>query len=378
MTNHPSQKPSSPFFGSGPCKKIPGWAPSLLNSALLSRSHRGIEGVARVQYLLDLTREILDIPPDYKIAIIPGSGTGAVECALWNFLGQRPVDVFAWDVFGKLWVTDACEQLPVTAHSFVADYGSLPELTQHNPAHDCIFTWNGTSGGVMIPNTDWISNTRSGLTICDTTSSMFAIPVDDWSKLDVTCFSWQKSLGGEGAHGMIIVSPRALEHIEQHNPSWPIPRLFRLKKDGAVNNAIFEAKTINTPSLLCIEDMIKSLEWAKSIGGGKTLDHRTQANYAVINDWVNAHPLLSHMAQDSETRSRASVCIKYNGNVDNVTRKLANLNVAYDIKNHFLAPESFRIWCGPTIETDDLRLLTQWIDWAMTDEAALVLPSCER
>ncbi len=366
MTRPPSQKPSSPYFGSGPCKKIPGWSPQILSQAFLARSHRAPEGVARVQHLLDLTREILSVPDDYAIALVPGSGTGAVETALWNFLGARPVDVFAWDVFGKLWITDTVEQLPVMARPFVADFGDIPDLSQYNPDHDCIFTWNGTSGGVMVPNTDWIPQNRTGLSICDATSSMFAIPVDDWSKLDITCFSWQKALGGEGGHGMIIVSPRAIEHLAQHTPSWPIPRLFRLKKDGAVNHAIFEAKTINTPSMLCIEDMIQSLEWAKSIGGGSALAQRTLSNFKVINEWANNHDRLTHMAKDPKTRSQVSVCLNFDGDVNAVAQALANAGVAYDIKNHFLAPASFRIWCGPTIETDDLRLLTQWIDYYLS------------
>lgn len=365
MIVQPFQKPLSPFFGSGPCKKIPGWTSQTLQKAFLSRSHRSKEGVERIQYLLDLTRDILSVPDDYLVAIVPGSGTGAVETAMWNFLGTRPVDVFAWDVFGKLWVNDALEQLPITAHPYVSDFGELPDLSQYNPNHDCIFTWNGTSAGVMIPDTDWIPSKRQGLTICDATSSMFAIPVDDWSKLDVTCFSWQKALGGEGGHGMIILSPRATEKLAQHTPSWPIPRLFRLKKNGVVIQTIFEAKTINTPSMLCIEDMTKSLEWAKSIGSGKALAQRTLDNFNIINDWVNSHPRLTHMAIDPTTRSHASVCINYDGNVDVVAKKLADLDIAYDIKNHFLAPSSLRIWCGPTIETDDLKILTQWIDWAI-------------
>ncbi|MBX3487365.1 MAG: phosphoserine transaminase [Candidatus Paracaedibacteraceae bacterium] len=368
MPNQPSHKPSSPFFGSGPCKKIPNWTPQCLENAFISRSHRAPDGVARVQYLLDLTRQILDVPHDYAIAIIPGSGTGAVETALWNFLGTRPVDVFAWDVFGKLWVTDTVEQLPVTAHPFVVDFGNLPDLGQYNPDHDCVFTWNGTSSGVMIPNTDWIPADRSGLTICDATSSMFAIPVDDWSKLDITCFSWQKALGSEAGHGMIIVSPRALEQLEKQPQNWPIPRLFRLKKDGALIKTIFEAKTINTPSMLCVEDMIQALEWAQSIGGGKALAQRTLNNFKVINEWVNHHSVLSHMATNPLSRSYVSVCINYAGSVDAVVKTLADLGVAYDIKNHFLAPSSFRIWCGPTIDSNDLVLLTQWIDYRLCEE----------
>lgn len=365
MSSQPSQKPSSPFFGSGPCKKIPGWTPDILASSLISRSHRSIDGVMRVQYLLDLTREILNIPNDYKIAIIPGSGTGAVEAAMWNFLGQRPVDIFAWDVFGKLWVTDALEQLPLTTRTFISDFGDLPDLKQYDGDHDCIFTWNGTSGGVMVPNTDWIPANRQGLVICDATSSMLGVPIDDWSKLDITCFSWQKALGGEGAHGMIVVSPRAMDHLHYHTPNWPIPRLFRLKKDGTIIHSIFEAKTINTPSMLCVEDMVKSLEWAKTIGGGTALTQRTYANFSIIDSWVTDHPNLSNMATDPATKSPISVCINYSGSVDAVAKKLADLGVAYDIKNHFLAPASFRIWCGPTIEQHDLKLLTQWIDWAI-------------
>lgn len=381
MQSKPSKVPSSPLFGSGPCKKHPEWTLNKLSSAIVGRSHRAPEGVARVQHLLDLTRQLLEIPQDYAIAIVPGSGTGAVETALWNFLGSRPVDVFAWDVFGKLWVTDTVEQLPIDhVRPFVADFGKLPDLNQYDGNHDCIFTWNGTSGGVMIPDLDWIPDDRQGLTICDATSSVFAMPINKWEKLDITSFSWQKGLGGEGAHGMIVVSPRAMQHLSQNQPKWPVPRLLRLTSSGTILTSIFEAKTINTPSLLCIEDFIKALEWGVSVGGAYALWARTQQNYQIINTWVNNHADLKHLASEARTRSIASVCInlsdtycstdQHPGKINQIASMLSELGIAHDIKNHFLAPASFRIWCGPTVETNDLKILTQWIDWAL-DNARL-------
>jgi phosphoserine aminotransferase len=376
MPPKPSKIPSTPYFGAGPCAKHPGWKASNLQSALIGRSHRSPEGIARIQRLLDLTREILTVPQDYAIAIVPGSGTGAVETALWNFLGNRPVDIFAWDVFGKLWVTDVIEQLSLPAvQTFVEDFGSLPDLTQYTGTHDCVFTFNGTSGGVMVPHLEWIPDDRQGLTICDATSSAFVLPIDAWHKLDITCFSWQKGFGGEAAHGMMILSPRAMHHLSQFQPRWPIPRLFRLTKGGEVIQSIFEAKTINTPSMLCVEDAIQGLEWAASIGGKEGLWQRVKCNFDIIDKWVTNHPYLEHLAIAPETRSKASICFTlratYYGEesqadlIARIAAQLADLGVAYDIKNHFLAPPSFRIWCGPTIETADLSLLTEWIDWSL-------------
>lgn len=376
MTNKPTQLPDSPKFGSGPCKKHPGWQISELGTAFLERSHRAPDGVAKVQYLLDLTRELLNIPDDFSIAIVPGSGTGAVETAMWNFLGCRPLDIFAWDVFGKLWVTDAVEQLSLEdVRTFITDFGKIPDLSQYDGGHDCVFTYNGTSSGVMVPHLDWIPSDRQGLTICDATSSVFAIPVDNWQKLDVTCFSWQKGVGGEAAHGMIVVSPRAMRQLQEFQPKWPIPRLFRLTKNGEVIQSIFEAKTINTPSMLCIEDAIKGLEWAKSIGGKSALWMKVQGNFKIMDDWIHKHPYLEHFAQDTASRSRASICFSLSAAycqgrdsaflINLITAKLDELGAAYDIKNHFLAPPSFRVWCGPTIDAKDLTLLTQWLDWAI-------------
>lgn len=376
MMQKPLKVPSSPLFGSGPCKKHPGWQASALQSAFLGRSHRAPEGVARIQKLVDYTRSVLEIPQDYAVALIPGSGTGAVETALWNFLGQRSVDVFAWDVFGKLWVTDTTEQLPLSqVRTFIADFGQLPDLTQYDGSHDCVFTYNGTSAGVMVPDLQWIPENRDGLTICDATSSAFVIPIKEWNKLDITCFSWQKGFGGEAAHGMIVVSPRALEHLKQHQPAWPIPRLFRLTKAGEIIATIFEAKTINTPSMLCVEDAIKGLEWADKLGGQESLWQRVQSNFAIIDGWISQNPNLEHFAIVPQSRSRASVCFKLSPSyckgvdqallINTIASQLAELGVAYDIKNHFLAPASFRIWCGPTIETEDLQILTEWMNWAL-------------
>jgi phosphoserine aminotransferase len=359
---------------------------SSLNSALLSRSHRSSDGLAKIQRLLKLTRAVLEIPEDYAIALVPGSGTGAIESALWNFLGSRPVDVFSWDVFGKLWAIDVVEQLPINpvnpVRSFTAEFGDLPDLDRYDGNHDCVFTVNGTTSGVMVPHFDWIPPDRLGLTLCDATSSAFIIPVQDWSKLDVTCFSWQKGLGGEAGHGMMVVSPRALRHLETFHPPWPIPRLFKLTREGRLIPGLFnEGKTINTPSLLCLEDAIQGLEWAARLGGQQALWERVQRNFEVMDTWITTHAVLDHLAKDPVSRSRASICFKltntYCGDRDclaltsQIVEKLASLGVAYDIKNHAAAPASFRVWCGPAIETEDLKKLTQWIDWALGEIRAV-------
>ena len=370
----PLQKPRSSLFGSGPTKKFPGWTWDHLSGAILSRSHRSAIGIERLNEIIQLTRKILEIPDSHQIAILGGSTTGAMETALWSLLGKRSVDIFAWDVFGKLWVVDAVQQLKIpNAHIFEADFGDLPDLTQYNPSHDVIFTWNGTTAGVCVPNLNWIPQTRHGLTICDATSSAFALPLD-WEKLDATAFSWQKGLGGEAGHGMLVLSPRALDQLQSYTPSWPIPRLFRLANNQQVLNGLFVGKTINTPSMLCVEDCIITLKWAESFGQ-KGLAARTFENFSVLEKWIDHHPYLTYLSRNKANTSPTSVCFKIRDDaaikgqettvIQQVCQQLASLDVAYDIKNHMFAPPSFRIWCGPTIETSDLELLTPWIDWAL-------------
>jgi phosphoserine aminotransferase len=369
----PLKKPRSPLFGSGPTKKYPGWRLNDLPQDLLSRSHRSPAGVAQLTHLIELTRDILNIPKDYQIAILPGSATGAMECALWSFLGQRPVDVFAWDVFGKLWVTDVVEQLALERrHIYTADFGSLPDLNQYNPDHDVIFTYNGTSAGVQVPDLNWIPDHREGLTICDATSAAFVMDLD-WTKLDVTCFSWQKGLGGEAAHGMMVLSPKAVQHLLTYAPSWPIPRLFRLTWNQKIIDGIFIGKTINTPSMLCAADCLSALEWARDLGGIKALAARSEQNFATVNAWLKDHPHFVNLAEKVETQSTSSVCFKFKKEtfrdqssceiIGKIASYLAENQIAYDTKNHYLAPPSFRLWCGPTMESQDLAHLLPWIDW---------------
>ncbi|WP_032113475.1 phosphoserine transaminase [Candidatus Paracaedibacter symbiosus] len=372
----PFQKPQSPLFGSGPTKKFPDWTWGHLDNALLGRSHRSVEGNKRLQEVTDLTRTILEVPESYQIAIMAGSATGAIEAALWTLLGSRGVDVFAWDVFGKLWVTDVVQQLAIQDRRiFEADFGELPDLSQYNPQRDVVFTWNGTSAGVCVPNLDWIPENREGLSICDATSSAFTLPLE-WNKLDVTAFSWQKGLGSEAAHGMLVLSPRALDQLQHYTPSWPIPRLFRLTKGKQLIDGIFIGKTINTPSMLCAEDYLAALSWAKEIGGQKALTTRTLSNFKVLDVWLDNHPHLEYLATDKATTSPISVCFKLKEStvskaqqaeiIQKICLQLAELGVALEIKNHYLAPASFRIWCGPTVEAEDLERLTPWIDWALS------------
>ncbi len=372
--SEPLLKPHSPCFGSGPTNKYPGWSPQLLSSALVGRSHRSTEGIARLRQIIELTREVLEVPTNYHIAILPGSATGAMEAALWNLLGTRGVDVFAWDVFSSLWVTDIREQLKVpNSRIFEENFGDLPDMRQYNPEHDLVFTWNGTTAGTCLPDDDCIPDKRRGLSICDATSSAFMFPVRNWTKFDAYAFSWQKGLGGEGAHGMLILSPRAIDRLQTHVPSWPVPRLFRMTKNHKLLEGLFdEGKIINTPSMLAVEDAIKALEWAKSEGGQEGLWKRCQENFAVIKTWVDTHPELNFMAKDPKTISPVSVCLTLDGPLETTVRRikfvvdeLARLGVAYEIKNHYLAPLSFRIWCGPTVARQDIERLIVWIDWAL-------------
>lgn len=377
QAKQPLEKPGSPLFGSGPTKKFPGWTWDHLEQALLGRSHRSADGNQRLQKIIDLTRTVLEVPDSYQIAIMPGSATGAIEAALWNFLGSRCVDVFSWDVFGRLWVIDVVQQLKIPEKRIfeATNFGEIPDLSQYNPDHDVVFTWNGTSAGVCVPNLDWIPDAHQGLTICDATSSAFALPLI-WEKLDVTAFSWQKGLGGEAAHGMLILSPRAIEQLQQYTPSWPIPRLFRLANDKQLIDGIFIGKTINTPSMLCVEDCLAALCWAQEIGGQKALTARTLANFKIIDDWIQHYPYLEYLARDRESVSPISVCFKLKDSqipagehltiIQKTCQRLAELGVAFEIKNHAFAPPSFRIWCGPTVETVDLWRLLPWIDWSLS------------
>jgi phosphoserine aminotransferase len=358
----------------------------VLSNALLGRSHRSKPGRAKLKRAIELTREVLEVPAEYRIAIVPASDTGAVEIALWSMLGARPVTVLSWESFGEGWATDIIKQLKLTnAAVLKAPYGDLPDLGRLDAASDVVFTWNGTTSGVRVPDAAWIAADRQGLTICDATSAAFAQPLD-WPKLDVVTFSWQKALGGEAAHGMLILSPRAVARLESYQPAWPLPKIFRLTKSGKLNAAIFEGDTINTPSLLCVEDYLDTLQWAKSIGGLQALMRRADANAAVIAQWVGRTGWIGFLAEDARTRSNTSVCLKI---VDPAiaalstesqwafAKKLADIleneGVAYDIAAHRDAPPGLRIWCGSTVETSDLQALTPWLDWAFA-QAKAALP----
>lgn len=381
----PGLRPASPNFSSGPCAKRPGWSPQALANAPLGRSHRAKVGKARLERAIDLTREILQVPADYRIGIVPASDTGAVEMALWSLLGERGVDMVAWESFGAGWVTDVVKQLKLKdARTIEAPYGELPDLSSIDFDRDVVFTWNGTTSGVRVPNGDFIPADRKGLTICDATSAAFAQRLD-FSKLDVVTFSWQKVLGGEGAHGMLILSPRAVERLETYKPAWPLPKIFRLTSGGKLIEGIFKGETINTPSMLCVEDYIDALEWAKSVGGLDGLVARADANFAVLDRFVSASSWLGHLAVVPATRSNTSVCLAI---VDpdiasldadaqavfakNLAALLEKEAAAYDIGAYRDAPPGLRIWAGATVETADLEALLPWLDWAFaTQKAAL-------
>ena len=378
MTNAmPGVRPVVPHFSSGPCAKRPGWSLQALTDAALGRSHRAKLGKAKLKRAIDLTREILEVPAGYRIGIVPASDTGAVEMALWSLLGARPVTMLAWESFGEGWVSDVAKELKLKDVAILkAPYGELPDLKKIDWSTDVVFTWNGTTSGVRVPNGDWIAAGRQGLTICDATSAAFAQNLD-WPKLDVATFSWQKVLGGEAAHGMLILSPRAVARLESYKPAWPLPKIFRLTKGGKLNEAIFEGETINTPSMLVVEDYLDTLQWAKSLGGQKALAARSDANAKVIASWVARTPWVDFLARDPATRSNTSVCLKV---VDPAVTKLpADAQVAfaknlaaaiekegagYDLGHYRDAPPGLRIWCGATIEASDVDVLTQWLDWA--------------
>ncbi len=363
----PGTKPARPYFSSGPCAKPPGWAPGKLATHSLGRSHRAKIGKQRLQLCIDLMREVLEVPETHRIAIVPGSDTGAVEMAMWSLLGARGVTTLAWESFGEGWVTDAVKQLKIDPAVIRADYGKLPDLSQVDWSTDVIFTWNGTTSGVRVPNGDWIPADREGLCIADATSAVFAQDIP-WDKVDVLTFSWQKVLGGEGAHGVLILGPRAGERLESHIPAWPLPKVFRLTAKGAVSEGIFEGETINTPSMLAVEDAIFALEWAKGLGGLDALQARADANAAALGAIVQQRDWLGHLATDPATRSNTSVCLTVQGADEAFIKKFAALleaeDAAYDIAGYRDAPPGLRIWCGATVETADIEALGPWLDWA--------------
>ena len=377
MTDHtPATRPARAHFSSGPCAKRPGWTPENLATAPLGRSHRSKIGKTRLKDAIDRTRAVLGVPDDYRIGIVPASDTGAMEMAMWSLLGERPVDVFAWESFGAGWVTDVVKQLKIEANSFSAPYGEIADLAAANPANDVIFTWNGTTSGVRVPNADWIAADRAGLTICDATSAIFAQPLD-WPKLDVVTYSWQKVLGGEGGHGVIILSPRAVARLESYTPSWPVPKIFRLTKGGKLIEGIFSGATINTPSMLCVEDYIDALKWATSLGGLDALHARADANYAALKNWVDATAWIDFLCADESLRSNTSVCLKivdqeFAALEEDAQRKfvksmealLEGEDAAYDIGGYRDAPPGLRIWCGATVDASDVEALGPWLDWA--------------
>ena len=377
----PAVKPANPNYSSGPCAKRPGWTVEALANALVGRSHRSKPGKARIQRAIDLTRELLEVPADYLIGIVPASDTGAVEMALWGMLGARGVDMLAWESFGEGWVTDVIKQLKLEdVRTIKAPYGELPDLKQVDFTRDVVFTWNGTTSGVRVPNGDWIPADRQGLTICDATSAAFAQNLD-FAKLDVVTFSWQKALGGEAAHGVLILSPRAVERLETYKPSWPLPKIFRLTKGGKLLREVFEAATINTPSMLVIEDAVDAMEWGLRAGGLKALQARADANFKVLSDWVARTPWVDFLAKEPATRSNTSVCLSI---VDPavtaldaeaqaafakaIVSRLDKAGVAYDIGAYKDAPSGLRIWAGSTIEASDLEKLVLWLDWAFASE----------
>lgn len=363
----PAVKPARPFFSSGPCAKPPGWSPEKLQTESLGRSHRAKIGKSRLQLAIDLMREVLQVPDTYRIGIVPASDTGAYEMAMWTMLGARPVTATAWESFGEGWVTDAVKQLKIDPTVIRADYGQLPDMASIDQSHDVLFTWNGTTSGVRVPNGDWISDTREGLTFNDATSAVFAYDMP-WDKLDVTTFSWQKVLGGEGAHGVIILGPRAVERLETYTPSWPLPKIFRLMAKGALAEGIFKGETINTPSMLAVEDVIFALEWAKTVGGLQGLMARSNANAAALDDIVAASDFLGFLAADPAIRSKTSVCLTVKGADEAMIKKMASLleaeHAAYDIAGYRDAPPGLRIWCGATVDTADIQALGPWLDWA--------------
>jgi phosphoserine aminotransferase len=373
----PTTKPACPNFSSGPCAKRPGWTPDVLKGAPTGRSHRASIGVKKLAEVIEKSKAILGMPADYRLAIVPGSDTGAIEMAMWSLLGARGVDVLGWEVFGKMWIIDVTKQLKLSdVRTFDAAFGSIPDLSQVDTDRDVVFTWNGTTSGVKVPNGDWIKSDRKGLTICDATSAVFAMDIP-WDKLDVVTWSWQKVLGGEAAHGMLALSPRAVERLNSYAPPWPMPKVFRLTKGGKLVEEPFEGKTINTPSMLAVEDCLDALKWAEGIGGLKGLMARTNANLKAVEDWVAKTEWAEFLPERADIRSNTSICFKVvdswlTGKDEEAQRKviksvetmLDKEGVAYEIANHRDAPPSFRIWGGATVETSDVKSLLEWVSWA--------------
>ncbi|MBY0298748.1 MAG: phosphoserine transaminase [Methylobacterium sp.] len=386
MTTRPAARPRAPFFSSGPCAKRPGWTPAALADAPLGRSHRAKLGKAKLKQAIDLTRAVLQVPDAYRIGIVPASDTGAVEMAMWSLLGPRPVEMLAWESFGEGWVTDAVKQLKLDARVTTAPYGRLPDLAAIDTRrHDVVFTWNGTTSGVRVPDADWIAADREGVVICDATSAAFAQDLD-WTKLDAVTFSWQKVLGGEAAHGMLILSPRAVARLESHTPAWPMPKIFRMTKGGKLIEGLFEGETINTPSMLAVEDYIDALLWAQGIGGLPALRARADANAAVIAAWVARTPWIANLAAEPATASNTSVCLviadpevtdrgaeAVAALAKGIAAGLEREGVAFDIGAYRDAPAGLRIWCGATVEQADLEALTPWLDWAFAQEKSRLL-----
>lgn len=373
----PTTKPACPNFSSGPCAKRPGWTPDVLKGAPTGRSHRASIGVKKLAEVIDKSKAILGMPADYRLAIVPGSDTGAIEMAMWSLLGARGVDVLGWEVFGKMWIIDVTKQLKLSdVRTFDAPFGGIPDLSQVDTDRDVVFTWNGTTSGVKVPNGDWIKTDRKGLTICDATSAVFAMDLP-WDKLDVVTWSWQKVLGGEAAHGMLALSPRAVDRLNSYSPPWPMPKVFRLTKGGKLVEEPFEGKTINTPSMLAVEDCIDALKWAEGIGGLKGLMGRTNANLKAVEEWVAKTEWAEFLPERADIRSNTSICFKVVDNwltgkdeeaqrkiIKSVETMLDKEGVAYEIANHRDAPPSFRIWGGATVETSDVKSLLEWVSWA--------------
>ncbi|MCH8999047.1 MAG: phosphoserine transaminase [Proteobacteria bacterium] len=376
----PAVRPRNPCFSSGPCTKRPGWTPAALDDAFLGRSHRSAPGKAKLAEVIARSRDLLGLPADYRLGIVPASDTGAVEMALWSLLGARGADMLIWENFGKIWAADAAEQLKLDdLRTIEADYGRLPDLSQVDFDRDVVFTWNGTTSGVRVPDGDWIAGARAGLTICDATSAVFAMDLP-WDKLDVVTWSWQKALGGEAAHGMLALSPRAVERLESYRPPWPLPKLFRLTTDGKLNQDVFEGVPINTPSMLCVEDAIDSLRWAEEVGGVPALVARSEANLAAVAGWVGARDWVDFLAEAPETRSCTSICLKI---VDpwfvaqdldaraaiakHMVRLIAEAGAGYDLGSHRGAPPGLRVWGGATVARADLEALLPWFDWAFAE-----------
>jgi phosphoserine aminotransferase len=368
----PTTRPKRPYFSSGPCAKPPGWTPQLLDTSALGRSHRGTIGKAKLQEAIERTHALLRLPSDYKLGIVPASDTGAMEMAIWSLLGTRPVTMLAWESFGAGWVTDVAKQLKLDAEIRTADYGEICDLKNIDPATDVVFTWNGTTSGVRVPNADWIHADRTGLAICDATSAAFAQDID-WQKIDVGTFSWQKALGGEGAHGMLVLSPRAIERLEREPAPRPLPKIFRLTKGGKLIDGVFRGETINTPSLLCVADWLFALDWAEQTGGVQALIARADANATAVDRWVQQSGWIEHLATDPATRSNTSICLQFTERSDlevnrarqkAIAKLLESEDAAYDAGAYRDAPPGLRIWCGATVDTADIDALGPWLDWA--------------